>query len=76
MIKFLTRGKDKRTVLGLGITDMNIKMLQQGRPVHVKGEDVQMDRLDIMIFHGKTEADLLKQMKQAGIELPKGTYQS
>jgi len=68
VIAFVLQGN--RMFIGLGLTKNNVERLQKNRPLIVTGEDVGLGKIDIVIFHGQDEASLLKQMNNAGIELP------
>ena len=54
MIKF-TMGK----LIGLGLTSENIKKLQKGEPMLIKGSEIGKSD-DIVIFYGDNERDLIK----------------
>jgi len=54
MIKFTT---DK--LIGLGLTNENIKRLTEGDPILVRGSTIGKSD-DILIFYGNDESDLLK----------------
>jgi len=65
MLKFLTM-KDGKPLIGLGITEDNIRKLKEGMPIYISAADMLKDfNLDegIMVFYGKTDqklADILK----------------
>lgn len=56
MIKFTAKG-DGRQLVGLGITEENVKRLREGLPilVRLKDLDIQGD-IEITIFYGHDEA--------------------
>lgn len=53
MVRFTAHGKDG-TLIGLGITGVNIQRLTQGEPIFVNGESVNMPGVNICIFYGET----------------------
>ncbi len=62
MIKFTATSGDGRTILGMGLSHGNLDRLKKGEPIRFKGEDVGLDDVDILIFSGKTEESMAKQM--------------
>jgi len=59
MVKF-TASKDDSIIVGLGIEEGNVERLREGRPIMVKLKDMGFaEPIEIMIFYGKTEADLV-----------------
>lgn len=61
MVKFITDGKERR-LIGLGLSEENIKKLKEELPIFVKGENLGI-RYDIAIFYGKTEKDMAEMIK-------------
>lgn len=55
MVKFKANQADGRPIVGLGLTEENIRRLQSDQPIYIKSEDLGMKGFDIMIFSGKTE---------------------
>lgn len=62
MIKFSATDKDGKKLLGLGLVEGNLNRLKEGKPIKIDGETVGLDNLDILIFYGKTEESLAKQL--------------
>lgn len=60
MIKATARGKDGRDLVVLGITDMNIARMREGKPIHVLAEEVGLSGFTLFIIAGKDEAELAK----------------
>lgn len=67
MIKF--RSSDKhRELVGLGITEDNLREMKKGYPVLVKFRDLEMDtNIEVCIFYGENEKALFKVLKDAGL---------
>ena len=62
VIKFTAEDKDGKRILGLGLVEGNLKHLRNGKPIKIDGKSVGLDNLDIIIFYGKTEDSLAKQL--------------
>lgn len=60
MLKIVKHYED-RAILGFGLSEENIKRLQEGQPIHFQGEQMGLLKKDILIFAGKDEEDLKKQ---------------
>lgn len=69
MIRAVATKVDGSKLLVLGITKENVERLKQGRPIHVEGAPMGVDT-SVVIYYGETARDLIKQLKDAGIELP------
>lgn len=54
MIKMTGAGKDGRRFVLLGLSEMNLTRLREGKPVHVYGAELGTDH-DIIICWGPTE---------------------
>ncbi len=65
MIKFTTTTPDGRTLLGLGLSHENLARLKDGKPIRFKGEPVGWPLYDILIFSGKTEASMARELDPA-----------
>lgn len=69
MIRAVARKKNGRTLLVLGVDDVNVKHLTSNEPIHVEGAPLGID-VDVLIMHGTTLRDVIRQLKDAGVELP------
>lgn len=58
MIKATCESGDGRKIVLLGITDMNIVKMREGKPIQIFGEEMGLGKLDIWIITGKDEATL------------------
>jgi len=63
LIKFTTMG-DRSTLIGLGITEENVRRLKEGDPIFIKGKELGFDWLEIIIFYGQDEDRLTKMIKE------------
>jgi hypothetical protein len=68
MIKLRTQVKGK-TLIGFGLSFHNIALLQQGRPIHVRGVELGVD-YDFVIFAGETEEAMQTELRDAGLLPP------
>lgn len=59
MIKFTSTSKNK-TLIGLGISEGNVRMLKEAQPILVNGAELGFDWLEILIFYGRNEDELKK----------------
>lgn len=62
MIKAVANGPNGRKVVLLGIADMNIERMREGKPIHIHGEEMGLGNLEIWIFTGADEGSLAKQL--------------
>ena len=46
----------------LGLSNENVKRLKEGKPIHIYGAELGIER-DIVIVWGKTEKEILKSLK-------------
>ena len=53
----------------LGITEDELCLMKEGVPVEVNGHEIGLPG-KLIVFYGKTEADMLREFASAGIELP------
>lgn len=65
MVKF-TMEEDGKKVIGLGLSDGNLQLLRNDRIIHIDGAEMNLD-FDIIIFWGKTENEMCRQFKRAGM---------
>jgi hypothetical protein len=57
MIKATAHGNG-RTIVLLGLSDMNIAKMREGKPIHIHGEEMGIGKIDICIITAKHEATL------------------
>jgi hypothetical protein len=62
LIKFTSTGKNT-TLIGLGISEENVRRLKAAQPILIKGSELGFDWLEILIFYGKDEEELKKTVK-------------
>ena len=65
MIKFTAATPNGRKLLGLGLSHENLARLKDGMPIRFKGEPVGIPLYDILIFAGKTEESMAKELDPA-----------
>ena len=76
MIKvfFETSNIGKRVAV-LGLSDENIKKLVTGQPILINFDELLPGvNMDVCVFHGKTEEDMLQDLKDHGLNF--GAVQS
>lgn len=45
-------------MLIIGLSDENLRLLREGRPIKFNAKDVGFPHMDIMIFNGRTETEM------------------
>ncbi len=64
MIRFTAEGKDDRTLIGLGITQVNVEELTKGRPIRVTSESLGLsEKFVILLFYGENLELLRSQLE-------------
>lgn len=53
-----------------GLSARNIELLMNGQPIDVDLRELGCSSGHVLIFYGKTEADMKDALEEAGIELP------
>lgn len=66
MLKWTARTPEGRVLHVFGLSEGNVAMLEQARPIHVNGRDLGIG-YDIAIVYAATEEILAEQMLKAGI---------
>ena len=65
MITFSGKNNRGRPLLGFGLSEKNLEKLREGLPIHLHADEMGFAG-DVLIFYGKTEDDLAKQMIEGG----------
>ena len=58
MIKFIKNG-----VIVLGISDKNVELLKEGKPIKINLNELGLEDRTVYIVHGTTEDAIVKQFK-------------
>lgn len=64
MIKFKSEGK--QPLIGLGLSEGNLKKLREGKPIFIMREELGID-FNLLIFWGKTEEEIQRKLKDIGM---------
>ena len=72
MVKAGANTSDGGRVMVLGITKENVRRLQEGQPIRVRGEEVGVPNVTIVIMYGEDNKAIGKQLEEAGIEIAPG----
>lgn len=64
MIKFLKTAPDKSKIVGIGLSEENVKRLQNDMPISFNLRELGLDDCQILIFTGKDEDQMKMQVKQ------------
>ena len=59
-------------VMVFGLSDLNLQELKKGRPITVDLKDLALPGGKVIIFYGKTEVDMMKELKDGGLLLMDG----
>jgi len=52
-----------------GLSAKNVERLMDGQPILIDMRELGLESGHVMIFYGKTEADMQRALEEAGIEL-------
>ncbi len=55
----------KGNLIVLGLSDENLERLKKDQPIKFNLKELGLQDMDILIFNGKTEDEMYKQMKDA-----------
>lgn len=64
MIKFKSNGN--KPLIGLGLSEGNVKKLRKGKPIFIMKEELGID-FDLLIFWGRTEKEMEKKLREIGM---------
>lgn len=67
MIKFLVDGKNGVKLIGLGLSEGNIKRLKAGDSVYIHLDELGFEGLDLTIIYGKTEKSIVDVLNAQGL---------
>jgi hypothetical protein len=65
MIKAKATGENE-TLVFLALEEENIKKLREGKPMLIRGSDLDIDH-DICIFYGRNQAAVFEELKKFGV---------
>ena len=54
----------------LGLSDDNIEKIKAGRPISFNLKDIGLEDRNVLIFYGKTELDMYKELRDKGLIHP------
>lgn len=66
MIKFAGHHGDRK-IVGFGLSNGNLDRLREDRPICVKGEEVGLGAIDVVIFWGETEQAMYDRLRKEGL---------
>jgi len=66
MIRAVGRAPDNEPLILLGLSAENVRRLQDGQPIHVRLSEMGLD-VQVAIFYGETEEQMVRDMKEAGM---------
>ncbi len=69
MIKARSNHPTRGPLLLFGLSAENMKRLQSGQPIKINLTEMGMQG-EVLIMYGQTEAAIVEELRQAGIELP------
>lgn len=53
----------------IGLSEGNIKLLKEGKPILIKGSSINLDIEEIIIFYGETEELMVEDLRKHGFEV-------
>lgn len=66
MLKVAIRRRG-RPVVGLGLSDENVRLLTDGKPIMLNLKELGLSNIELFIFHGATEADMRGDLIKHGL---------
>lgn len=69
MLKFISETKSGGTLIGIGLSRRNLELLQENKPIIVSGADLGKPDVDVAIFFGETEREMVSILKENGINI-------
>ena len=54
----------------LGLSDANIENIKAGRPISFNLKEIGLEDRNVLIFYGKTEQDMYKELRDKGMIHP------
>lgn len=69
MVRFKAQGQDGRILIGIGLSNKNIKNLKKGQPILFSLEDFGYENTDMTIVAGETEETLKDDFRRMGIKI-------
>lgn len=78
MLKMTANTEDGRSILFLGLSDMNVEKLQQDMPIHVDTHQAPLPGPPdiVVVFHGKSEEAMTAKLLEVGILGPRTVVQT
>jgi hypothetical protein len=67
MIKFLVNAKNGTQLVGLGLSEGNVKKLRAGQPILLHLDELGIEGIDVLIHYGETEDAIVKDFKDQGL---------
>jgi hypothetical protein len=71
MIRWVTRQENGRRLVTLGITEHNVRRLKAREPLYADGAEIGLP-FDVAIVYGRDLEQILRELQEAGVELPPG----
>lgn len=63
---------DGRPLLVFGLSTLNLERLPQDMPIMFDTDKFSSVKVRVLIFHGSNELAMVRQLEEAGIQLPPG----
>ena len=67
MIKAVVSTPNRGNLIILGLSGENVTRLAAGEPIRIPGEQLNIPGTTLVICYGKTEADIVAELKEHGI---------
>lgn len=58
MVKCRATGPDGELILAFGLSRANVERLTAGQPIRIRGAEIGLPKLSMMIFFGETEREM------------------
>lgn len=76
MIRAVLNRRDGGVTVLIGLSAENVTRMAGGEHVRATMGDLKLPRMphDVVIVYGRTEADIVDQLRAAGVDLPTGAF--
>lgn len=69
MIRCVFEKEGGRKVAVIGMTLATVQRMLEGNPVHIRGEDMALPPLDLVVMYGQSQKELIDTLRLAGLPI-------
>lgn len=67
MIKFVSTKPNGTKLVGMGLSEENVKRLKEGKPISFNLDELGFEGLEGLIFYGETEESIVADLRAKGL---------